>query len=82
MRETVVVQQQSQALPALVNVFLPGVGQLIQGRIMAALCWWVILALSAASLFVFVGVVLLPLMWILNIVDAAKYRPPVQKVRV
>lgn len=37
---TVVVERQSQALPALLNVFLPGVGQLIQGRFLAFVGWW------------------------------------------
>lgn len=73
-REKVIVQQ-SQALPALVNLFLPGVGQLIQGRVLAAIAWWVTLTLAGLSLFVVVGVVLLPLFWLLCVIDAAKYKP-------
>lgn len=72
----IVVNQgrQSQALPALVNVFLPGVGQLIQGRILAWLVWWVVLALSAASMFIVIGFVLTPILWLICIIDAARYK--------
>ena len=31
---------QSQALPAIVSFFLPGIGQLIQGRVQVWLIWW------------------------------------------
>ena len=64
----------SSALPALVSFFVPGLGQLIQGRVLAAVGWFCLTALAAASIGVGIGLVLLPLMWLLNIVDAAKYR--------
>src|SRR5438128_2393077 len=54
-QQTVVIHAppQSQALPALVNAFcIPGLGQLIQGRLLAAICWWLLHFLAALSLFV------------------------------
>lgn len=68
----------SQALPALVNFFcFPGLGQLIQGRILAAIFWWVACFLAAWSMLIGIGFLLLPLAWILCVIDAARYSPSV-----
>ena len=66
----------SQAIPALANFFWPGLGQLIQGRLLAALVWFLINTLAAGSIFFLVGYVLFPITYIWCIVDAARYRPP------
>jgi len=65
---------QSQALPALVNVFFPGLGQLIQGRILAWLLWWVALFVSALLTLAVIGFITTPILWILCVIDAAKYK--------
>jgi hypothetical protein len=55
-------------LPALVSFFVPGLGQLIQGRFLAAVLYFVI---SFALWFFFLG-------WLGHIVaciDAARWRP-------
>ena len=75
---TIVVQapRQSQALPALASFCLPGLGQLIQGRVLAAMGWFAVNVLAGISTIATVGVGLLwtiPL-WLLCIMDAAKYR--------
>lgn len=78
-QQTIVVNQgavPSQALPALVNFFcFPGLGQLIQGRPLAALIWWTLHGLAAASCLVLVGFVLWPIVWIACVIDAARYNP-------
>ena len=66
--------RQSQALPALVNFFLPGLGQLIQGRVLAAIVWWVVMLVSVLATMAVVGFLTTPILWILCIVDAAKYK--------
>lgn len=72
---TIIVNQQpSQALPALVNVFLPGVGQLIQGRFLACIAWWLAFAVSIALMMAVIGFVTTPILWLACIVDAARYR--------
>ena len=76
--QTIVMQapRQSQALPALASFCLPGLGQLIQGRIGAALGWFFINAIAAISVVATIGIGLLwaiPI-WIVCIMDAAKYR--------
>ncbi len=73
---SVVQARQSQALPALLNAFcFPGLGQLIQGRLLAAIVWWCLHTLAALSVLVGVGFVLWPIVWLLCIVDAARYQP-------
>jgi hypothetical protein len=57
-------------LAALANVFLPGIGQLAQGRPLAALCFF--LATTVLMLCCFLGLV--PYVW--AIVDAARWQPP------
>lgn len=79
--QVVVVQQapppQSQLVPALLNFFcLPGLGQLVQGRPMAALLWYIAASLALASVALFgVGLILFPLVVILCVVDAARFNP-------
>jgi TM2 domain-containing membrane protein YozV len=67
---------QSQALPALVNFFcFPGLGQLIQGRVMAALVWWGLHLVCAALCVVGIGFFIWPIVWIGCVIDAARYDP-------
>lgn len=61
-------------LAAICNVFIPGLGQLVQGRILAAILFFVGAALSGAATVIVIGWVLLPIIYIWSIVDAAKFR--------
>ena len=74
--QTIVVQapRQSQALPALASFCLPGLGQLIQGRVLAGMAWFVANLVSVALIFAGVGLITTPILWLLCIMDAAKYR--------
>lgn len=76
--QTIVInntQPQSQALPALASFFIPGLGQLIQGRLFSAIAIFVLYCAAVASIFILIGIVLAPLVWIIAIVDAARYQP-------
>ena len=73
---TIVVREESQAIPALASFFVPGLGQLIQGRVMAALVWFLVIVLAAGSIIAFIGILLYPMVVILCTIDAAKYTPP------
>lgn len=64
-------------LAAICNVFIPGLGQLVQGRILAALIFFVAAGISAALILILIGYVLVPIVYIWAIIDAAKYKPPV-----
>ena len=64
-------------IAAICNFFIPGLGQLVQGRIMAALLFFVMTgvcyALAATVIFIFlwpVGAIFH--LW--SIIDAARYR--------
>ena len=73
---TIVVQapRQSQALPALASFCIPGLGQLIQGRALTGMAWFVANLVSLALIAVVIGFVTTPILWLLCIMDAAKYR--------
>jgi len=74
---TIYVDQSSQALPALCNFFMPGLGQLIQGRVGAAIGFFFGHIFVVMSIFVTFGIGFfwaVPF-WIWCIVDAARYRP-------
>ena len=83
-KETIVIQQQSQAIPALVSFFIPGLGHLIQGRLLGAIGWFTVLAtLAIASVFTFgAGLLLFIPAYIYCIWDTTRWQPPIKKVRV
>ena len=74
--QTIIVQapRQSQALPALASFCFPGLGQLIQGRVLAGAAWFVANAISGVLILAGIGIITTPILWLLCIVDAAKYK--------
>jgi len=67
-------------IAALCNIFIPGLGQLVQGRILAALAFFVIVSVSYAL----AATVILLFMWPVGvifhlwaIISAARYRSDV-----
>ena len=61
-------------LAALRNIFFPGLGQLVQGRILAAIFFALAIVISYALIYVLVGFVLVPIIYLWSIIDAARYR--------
>ena len=61
-------------IAAICNIFFPGLGQLVQGRIMAAIFFFLAWVISGALIYVVVGFVLLPIVYIWAIIDAARFR--------
>lgn len=66
-------------IAAICNIFIPGLGQLVQGRILAALLFFVLISVCYAM----AATVILIFMWIPGallhlwaIIDAAKFRSP------
>jgi TM2 domain-containing membrane protein YozV len=66
-------------IAAICNIFIPGLGQLVQGRILAALLFFVLVSVCYAM----AATVILIFMWIPGallhlwaIIDAAKFRAP------
>ncbi len=63
-------------LAAICSFFIPGLGQLVQGRIMAALLFFVAAAISVGLMVLLVGYILYPIVLIWCIIDAARFRGP------
>ena len=63
-------------IAAICNNFFPGLGQLVQGRILAALIFAIIFFGGAALWFLIVPGVIAGIAYIWAIIDAAKYKGP------
>jgi len=61
-------------LAAICSFFIPGLGQLVQGRLMFALFFFIGWIVSGALTLIFIGWLMLPIIYIWGIIDAAKYR--------
>lgn len=61
-------------LAAICNVFIPGLGQLVQGRIFAALLFFVGAGIAYATIIIAIGYVLVPIVYLWAIIDAAKFK--------
>ncbi len=63
-------------LAAICNIFFPGLGQLVQGRIMAALIFAIITFGGYALWFLFFPVIIAVIFHLWSIIDAAKFTAP------
>ncbi len=61
-------------IAAICNLFFPGLGQLVQGRILAAIFFFAGWAISWGLTWVLIGWITLPIVYIWAIIDAAKYK--------
>ncbi|WMN61309.1 hypothetical protein NI389_08005 [Pseudoalteromonas xiamenensis] len=62
-------------LAAICNVFFPGLGQLVQGRILAALIFAIVFVGGAALWWLVVPGIIAAIVYVWAIIDAAKYDP-------
>jgi TM2 domain-containing membrane protein YozV len=62
-------------IAALCNVFIPGLGQLVQGRILAAIVFFVICAVGYALFWLVIPAIIAAIFHLWAIIDAAKFRP-------
>ncbi|WP_354625456.1 hypothetical protein [Psychromonas sp. MME2] len=60
-------------LAAICSFFIPGLGQLVQGRLLAALIFFVGMLISWGLAVVLIGYLFVPIVYIWSIIDAAKY---------
>ncbi|ALU43932.1 MULTISPECIES: hypothetical protein [Pseudoalteromonas] len=61
-------------IAAICNVFFPGLGQLVQGRLLAALIFAVVCVGGYALWWLVVPAVVAAIFHLWSIIDAAKYR--------
>jgi TM2 domain-containing membrane protein YozV len=62
--------RQRHGLPALLSFFIPGLGQLVKGQFLLGFLVWVAMGVAGVSCMFYVGFVLLPVFWVLQIYDA------------
>ncbi|MFC0117722.1 hypothetical protein [Pseudoalteromonas xiamenensis] len=62
-------------LAAICNVFFPGLGQLVQGRVLAALIFAIVFVGGAALWWLVVPGIIAAIVYVWAIIDAAKYDP-------
>ncbi|GHG63357.1 hypothetical protein GCM10010919_08990 [Alishewanella longhuensis] len=62
-------------IAALCNVFVPGLGQLVQGRILAAIIFFVVCAVGYALFWLVIPAIVAAIAHLWAIIDAAKFRP-------
>jgi TM2 domain-containing membrane protein YozV len=63
-------KDQRHGFPALLSLFVPGLGQLIKGDFLLGFLIWVAMGVAAISCFIYIGMVLVPLFWLIQIYDA------------
>ncbi|MGI1946467.1 hypothetical protein [Shewanella glacialipiscicola] len=61
-------------ISAIASLFFPGLGQLLQGRIMAALLFFVITVVGYALLWLIVPAVIGAIFHLWSIIDAARFK--------
>ncbi|MEH8021817.1 MULTISPECIES: hypothetical protein [Rheinheimera] len=61
-------------LAALCSFFVPGLGQLVQGRILAAILFFVICAAGYGTFFLIIPGIIAVIVHLWAIIDAAKFR--------
>jgi len=65
-------------IAAICSLFIPGLGQLVQGRILSALIWFVMACIGFAITWV-ITLSLLPFGWfvvsVMSCINAAVYKP-------
>ena len=61
-------------IAALCNVFIPGLGQLVQGRILAAIVFFVVCVAGYALFWLVIPAIIAAIAHLWSIIDAAKFR--------
>ena len=60
---------QKHGIPALISLFLPGIGQIVKGHILKGILIIIGMIISGILTIVIIGFILLPLLWLWNIYD-------------
>ena len=61
-------------IAALTNFFIPGLGQLIQGRVVAAATFFLLVTIGGALWFLIVPAIVAGIAYIWSIIDAARWK--------
>jgi TM2 domain-containing membrane protein YozV len=61
-------------IAAICNIFIPGLGQLVQGRILPAILFFVFFAACAATWFLVIPGIIAAILYVWCIIDAARFK--------
>lgn len=61
-------------IAALCNLIIPGLGQLVQGRLLMALLFFIFWGIAGGLTLLLIGYILLPIVYLWAILDAAKFK--------
>jgi len=61
-------------IAALCNIFIPGLGQLVQGRLLPAILFFLVTVVGYATWWLIFPAVVAGLVHLWSIIDAAKYK--------
>ena len=64
------VEEQKHGVPALLSFLVPALGQLIKGEVLRALGVFILMTVSTALIFVGVGIITTPIIYLWQIYDA------------
>ena len=62
--------EQKHGIPALASFFVPGLGQAIKGHWLKAVIQLIAFWCAVISMFVLIGFLLMPVVWVIGIYDA------------
>jgi len=62
-------------IAALCNIFIPGLGHLVQGRLLAAFFFFVTTAVGYALYFLIFPAIFAAIIHLISIISAARYKP-------
>ncbi|WP_028467789.1 hypothetical protein [Neptunomonas japonica] len=63
-------------IAALCNIFIPGLGHLVQGRLLAAFFFFISTAVGYAMYFLIFPAIIAVIIHLISIISAARYKPP------
>lgn len=62
-------------IAALCNIFIPGLGHLVQGRILAALFFFISTAIGYALYLLIFPAIIAAIIHLISVISAARYKP-------
>ncbi len=63
-------QEPRHGIPALLSFFIPGLGQLVKGHVLAGILIFFGSIIAAALVYAVIGIFILPVLWIWQVYDA------------
>jgi TM2 domain-containing membrane protein YozV len=68
--KAVIINQRSPTIAAILSLFIWGLGQIYNGQFGKGIAYFIIGILFAASLMIVIGFILVPIWWLIGIIDA------------